>query len=678
MQRSMLSLLFLALAVASCGAPSPTTTAGITQAPSRPTLSPTANPRAVLGQAAALYAGPGSANYENLASLPAGTTVTPSGLYGDFVQVTVVDAGKNLTGFIWKDALEDLPAGLPVLDRLQVPWEPFFLPTCSPGTYDTATDTVTFASLTTDEGYYTHSAAWTVSAPIRIQIKALKAQGNTWGSKPSNTEWSDVKVYGSTDLTIRSRAEDGKYEIDVHTPGGDLAKAIVLPQSSSRPIQILFDQPADAKPIGTSFSVLNETGQVLTTVDLTALPDLNLPDGLFPDGKLFFGTDTMANSSLLVTGLTIGSQPAGQWVEQASINADLSSPGLAKLAQGTGITIGSEFTPEYAIDRRYCQAMLHDFNLADLSESTFKWFWPGRGEYAWGVMDREVDFALQHGLRVRAYLGWGAPEAIPDWLLNSNYTRDEYITILEDYMRSVMAHFKGRIQEWVIANEADERILCNDEGYYDFWYRKIGPDFIKLEFQTAREADPGAILILNDEYDFSSHFPPPYDCRNRTIQKMQATVSALNAGDPKLVDGIGMEMHLLGAWLTVPPKKEDMLKIMQSFSRLGVKIAITEMDVNLAFIQDKYSTRDARWTYQAGIYTDMLEACLESGACDSFTTMGISDSMSWIVNSCQGCWDKPQPNGDPLMFDNNFLPKPAYFTVRDALASANASATSKP
>ena len=88
---------------------------------------------AVLSQAATLFSGPGNINYEDLASLPAGTTVYPSGTYGDFVQVATTIAGKDGTGFIWKNALENLPGGLPVLDRLQVPWEPFFSPTCSAG-----------------------------------------------------------------------------------------------------------------------------------------------------------------------------------------------------------------------------------------------------------------------------------------------------------------------------------------------------------------------------------------------------------------------------------------------------------------------------------------------------------------------------------------------------------------
>ena len=516
-----------------------------------------------------------------------------------------------------------------------------------------------------------------MSAPIRIQIKSLQAAGNTW-IKASNTEWSDIKIDGSTQINIRSRADGGTYELDIKKSSMEIAKAVVLPRNSSVPIQILFDQPADGRPIGTSFSVLDGTGQVLQTVDLTTLPEVNLPNGLFPDGKFTFGTDSLANSSLIVTGLEIGSQPSGKWIEQADLSGYQASPGLATLAQGRGISMGTIFMLDRAIDRRYCQVMQHDFNLAVVEESSWSSFWPGQDEYAWGVMDRDVDFASQNGWRVRAYLGWGAPEAIPDWLLNSNYTRAEYITILQDYMKAVMGHFRGRIQEWVIANEATARILCNNDGYYDFWYRKIGPDYIKLEFETARAADPDAVLIFNDGDNHSANYPPPYDCRNATIKTMQATVMALNAGQTKLVDGVGMEMHLLGPGDTTEHDKQGVLQIMQNFAKLGEKISITEMDVDLNPLQSQYPSQAERWTYEAGIYRAMLEACLESGACASFTTMDISDSMSAITTSCAGCWNEPEPNGDPLMFDDGFLPKPAYFAVRDSLSSTMATATPKP
>jgi endo-1,4-beta-xylanase len=452
-------------------------------------------------------------------------------------------------------------------------------------------------------------------------------------------------------------------------------------QSAAWPIQILFDQPADNKPIGSSFSVLDKTGSALTTVDLTTLQGVSLPNGLFPNGQLYFGTDTMANSSLTVAGLRIESQPTGDWVDQTNMPNYLNGPSLSKAAEGRDVTIGSDFMLDHAIDRRYCQIMAHDFNLAMLSDFSYPGFWPDRAfstDYDFGPVDRAVDFALQHGWRVRgSHLVWGAPESLPDWLLSSNYTRGQYISILQNHINTVAGHFKGRVQEWSVANEAIERSLCNEDTYYDFWYRKIGPDYIKLAFQTARDADPTAILILNNEYDFSYTYPPPYDCRNPTVKTIEATVKKLNA-EGRLVDVVGMQMHLYDDPSTVPPATEVVSQIMQEFAGLGVRVYITEMDVNLAYIRDHFPTPEGPYAFQAGVYKDMLEACLglRERACGSFTTMGIGDSMSWIVDSCTGCMN--EPNAAPLMFDDNFLPKPAYFAVRDALTGTTSAATATP
>ena len=95
------------------------------------------------------------------------------------------------------------------------------------------------------------------------------------------------------------------------------------------------------------------------------------------------------------------------------------------------------------------------------------------------------------------------------------------------------------------------------------------------------------------------------------------------------IDVVGMQMHLL-LEVPVPPKKEDVIATMKKFADLGVKIYITELDVDLQ------NQLDQRLQFQANLYKDMMDACQEFGVCESFTTWGISNSTSWLT--CNYSW----------------------------------------
>lgn len=73
--------------------------------------------------------------------------------------------------------------------------------------------------------------------------------------------------------------------------------------------------------------------------------------------------------------------------------------------------------------------------------------------------------------------------------------REEMIKRMRDYIHTVVGRYKGRVLGWDVANEC---ILDDGSWRQSPWYRAIGPDYIKLAFQFAHEADPGAELYYND------------------------------------------------------------------------------------------------------------------------------------------------------------------------------------
>jgi endo-1,4-beta-xylanase len=426
---------------------------------------------------------------------------------------------------------------------------------------------------------------------------------------------------------------------------------------TSEQIQIIFEQVE-----GKSFIVLDKDGNIVKQIDLTQQSKIKLPNGLFSQGNAYFGTSTAPHGSLILTGLNVGILSDGKWIDNSDTEL-----GLVELAKNHNLTLGTEFSSWNMSDIRYCQAMQKNFNVAAIGLFSWKGVWLGRGQYDFSTLDREVDYAISRGWRVRGFhLVWGAMEssAIPDWLSKGNFTRDEYINILEQHVKTLVGRYKGRVSEWSIANEASSRSFYAGS---DFWNDKIGADYVEMAFRWAKETDPNSILIFND---FNNESPRDRDT-SRVIDKMYFTVKSLKEkGVP--IDVVGMQMHLLLKFSSpTAPKKDDVIATMQKFAGLGVRIYITEFDVDLT---KRAGTQAEKWEYQAQLYRDMLQACLESKVCDSFATWGVSDSTSWITYQGEGALVN-EPNADPLMFDKEFNPKPAYFAIRDVLLNFPNSST---
>jgi endo-1,4-beta-xylanase len=582
-------------------------------------------------------------------NLSADQAVCPLGAFVDFLHVESTVGGEIVTGFVHKYALGVLPTAVPEMEPDVIPRKPLYLPDCSPGVFDAATDSVAFANQ--GAGFYdTQSNAIRLDAPLRLKVDGLAVGGASFGSIkllgiPSR---GDTWWQGITRLDLAYI--DGRYQLGVRDGTAEgFVTLLDLALDADQPIQIVFDQIG-----GQSFSVYDRAGGEIAHIDLTHLPGVQMPDGLFPEGSVYVGTSTSPHSTLTISGLDVGVTPGGRWDQNA-----IAGPGLAALAERHDLTIGTEFIVNHVMDPRYCRTMKRDFNVAVLSEFTWEGVWLGPGEYDFEPIDRAVDYATRNGWRVRAsHLVWGALEvnAVPDWILNGDLSREEHIQVLEQHVRTMVGRYKGRVHEWSIANEYPSRTIWSA----DFWNEKIGPEYVEMAFRWAREADPGAALIFNDANNES-----PRDRETtRNLDIMYDTVREL-VDRGVSIDVVGLQMHLLLKWHSpVAPTKEAVIATMRRFGDLGVRIYITEFDVTLT---QHPGTQAERWAYQAQLYRDMLEACLESGVCDSFATWGISDSTSWIT--CQDPWCQlREPDADPLMFDREFSPKPAYWAVRDVLS----------
>lgn len=307
---------------------------------------------------------------------------------------------------------------------------------------------------------------------------------------------------------------------------------------------------------------------------------------------------------------------------------------LRGYADALGIKIGAVAEGIGPEDEARSKLMIEQFNQIIIT--SIGWGVIGqRGEndYDFSIPDAFCRFAsLTHKTVLAMHLVYEEP----DWLKNGSFSRDELIKIMKNHIKKVMSHYKGRVRAYTVVNEATEPSI--------FWNRRIGREYVEMAFQAAREADPDAILIYNDyAHETSSLYKakPVFDL-----------VKALKEKD--LVDAVGMQMHMIGGSNIdprMPPTKEQLLEQINRYGELGLKVLITELDVDISNLP---GTLDEKLTKQAEIYRTVFEACLaSSGMCNDINIWGVNDIETWMGEAA-------------LLFSNN-KPKPAYFAVLDVL-----------
>ena len=259
--------------------------------------------------------------------------------------------------------------------------------------------------------------------------------------------------------------------------------------------------------------------------------------------------------------------------------------------------------------------------------------------------DSQLSYAVANDMRIRGHnLVWHltAPPEFGD----GSYTREQLIQVMKDLIQNTISAYP-EIHEWVVVNEP-----VNFDGTLrdSVWKSVIGDDYIELAFQFAREvADPDDILLIN-EYDIEIPGTP------KSEGYYQLVSSLLDNGVD--IDGVGIQSHIALGNAQVPTY-EEMLQTLTRFGDLGVEVHVTELDVNTYFMTGTPAEKEAA---QAAIFGDIIDACVNSGVCASVSTWGYVDSFSWMLDPIV----VPSGGESPLIFDDSFAPKQAYFSTLDS------------
>ena len=243
---------------------------------------------------------------------------------------------------------------------------------------------------------------------------------------------------------------------------------------------------------------------------------------------------------------------------------------------------------------------------------------PTKGNFTFSGGDNVLSFATTNGMKMRGHcLLWHAQTSA--WIQSLN--RTDMLAGLKEHIEGVLTHYKGKILEWDVVNEA------LSGGTNSFYAKTIGTGYIDTAFVYAHPADPGAYLYYNDYGGEGT------GGRGDQIYNMVKTMQ--QNGIP--IHGVGMQCHFTNS---IPSTISANIK---RLGDLGLRVSLTEIDIA------NTSTNGAPWTA-------LMQACLENYNCTTFLVWGVHDGVSWRGSSC-GC----------TIFDGQQKPKPAVY---DALMSA--------
>ena len=331
--------------------------------------------------------------------------------------------------------------------------------------------------------------------------------------------------------------------------------------------------------------------------------------------------------ALALAGLLAGCG-AGDPGEPILPPQDAGSP--PRLARPFGAAVNAKAARE---DPAYLRAFVSTFTSMT-PENEMKWalLHPERDRFSFGDADALVDLGRGTGKRVRGHtLVW--ERQLPDWVSERDWERAELRRALKDHVTKVVSHFRGRVAQWDVVNEP---LRPAGRLKRDLFARVIGPRYIAQAFRAARAADPAAKLFLNEN---GVEFPGP-----KQSSLVRLVTRLRRQGVP--IDGVGLQDHAVAGRA---PDAGTLGATMRRFTRLGLDVEITELDVALP--------PGGSLAVQARDYAASARACRLEPRCTGLTVWGVTDRWSWIGADRLA-----------LPLDAKARPKPALTAVQQALS----------
>lgn len=308
------------------------------------------------------------------------------------------------------------------------------------------------------------------------------------------------------------------------------------------------------------------------------------------------------------------------------------------------ITLGNELKPDALLDRNASIAAGNENPQIDLASAR-----------------TILNYCRDNDIPVRGHvLVWHSQT--PDWFFKENYaddgdwvSKETMLARMENYIKNVFTAVKEEyptvdFYAWDVVNECflddGSARQPGEQGSSgsnnSAWVQIFGDNsFIEPAFEYARKYAPeGCKLYYND---FNEYMP----------QKTAAIVEMANSLKEKgLIDGIGMQSHLdvRNGGNEAFPTPNVYEKALAAFVDTGLDVQITELDATVP------GNADTNFEAQAQYYSDIMDAIVKyADNISAVVFWGTTDDKSW------------RASGYPLLFNEDYTAKPAFYSIVDGL-----------
>lgn len=217
---------------------------------------------------------------------------------------------------------------------------------------------------------------------------------------------------------------------------------------------------------------------------------------------------------------------------------------------------------------------------------------------------------------------------------------------MQSWINAALTRYKGKVKAWDVVNEAfnEDGSLRGGTSSGDvfYWYSILGKPYIANAFNYAHQADPDAVLFIND-YNLE-HTPAKLDALIALVNELKT------AGVP--VHGIATQMHI-----NINTSNAAIDNMFIKLAATGLKIHVSELDIRInPSNTNPFTTTSAlldqqaqKFKYVAQSYNANIPATQRYG----ITVWNVSDADSWIVTSLG-------QNDFPTLYDKSYFKKPAF------------------